>query len=193
MGKDGRISPKFLHPGPGYGGSCFPKDTKALADTGAKYGAPLTLVESVIRANQRQKVLAAEKIMNRFPEGGTIALLGLAFKPETDDIRESPAVEIAHTLLSDRKYTVRMYDPKAMEHTRQALGGFANAVWCRTAREAMTDADAVVIATEWNEFSALNFEELRTVLRQPVLFDLRNIYRKDEIRSAGMEYYGTGV
>lgn len=193
MGKDGRISPKFLHPGPGYGGSCFPKDTKALADTGAKFGAPLTLVESVIRANQRQKVLAAEKIMNRFPEGGTIALLGLAFKPETDDVRESPAVEIAQTLLSDRKYTVRMYDPKAMERAGQVLDGFANAVWCRSAREAMTDADAVVIATEWNEFSALNFEELRTALRRPVLFDLRNIYRKDEVRSAGMEYYGTGV
>ena len=94
MGKDGRISPKFLHPGPGYGGSCFPKDTKALADTGKKFGAPMTVVESVVLANQRQKKLAAEKIMRRFPDGGVIALLGLSFKPETDDIRESPAVEM---------------------------------------------------------------------------------------------------
>ena len=100
MGKDGRISPKFLHPGPGYGGSCFPKDTKALADTGKKFGAPMTVVESVVLANQRQKKLAAEKIMRRFPDGGVIALLGLSFKPETDDIRESPAVEIAGALLA---------------------------------------------------------------------------------------------
>lgn len=193
MGKDGRISPKFLHPGPGYGGSCFPKDTKALADTGAKYGAPLTLVESVIRANQRQKALAAQKIVARFPEGGTIALLGLAFKPETDDIRESPAVEIARSLLSDPRYTVRMYDPKAMENTRRELGSPANAVWCADAQEALAQADALVIATEWSEFCSLDFERLKRSLRQPILFDLRNIYRKSAAEAAGLEYYGTGV
>lgn len=193
MGKDGRISPKFLHPGPGYGGSCFPKDTKALADTGVKYNAPMTVVESVIRANERQKELAAKKVMARFPNGGIIALLGLSFKPETDDIRESPAVEIARTLLSDARFTVRMYDPKAIDNARGALGTPANAVWCSSARETMNDADAIVIATEWNEFSSFDLAELKQQLRQPVLFDLRNVYRKADAETAGVEYYGTGV
>ena len=193
MGKDGRISPKFLHPGPGYGGSCFPKDTKALADTGAKYGAPMTVVESVIRANQHQKELAAKKITDRFPAGGTIALLGLSFKPETDDIRESPAVEIARTLLAGGRYTLRMYDPKALDNAKRALDGLLGAVWCGSAQETVADADAVVIATEWTEFSALDFAELKTALRQPVLFDLRNVYRKADAEAAGLEYHGTGV
>lgn len=193
MGKDGRISPKFLHPGPGYGGSCFPKDTKALADTGTKYGAPLTVVESVIRANQHQKELAAKKITDRFPAGGTIALLGLSFKPETDDIRESPAVEIARALLADGRYTLRMYDPKALDNAKRALDGLPGAVWCGSAQETVSDADAVVIATEWTEFSALDFAELKTALRQPVLFDLRNVYRKADAEAAGLEYHGTGV
>ena len=193
MGKDGRISPKFLHPGPGYGGSCFPKDTKALADTGAKYGAPMTIVESVIRANQHQKELAARKIMSRFPEGGIIALLGLSFKPETDDIRESPAVEIARTLLSDGRYTVRMYDPKAMGNAMQALGSPSNAVWCRSAQETTQGADAVVIATEWAEFGSLDFDDLKRNLRKPVLFDLRNVYPKEYAQAAKIEYHGTGI
>lgn len=193
MGKDGRISPKFLHPGPGYGGSCFPKDTKALADTGTKYGAPLTVVESVIRANQRQKELAAKKITTRFPVGGVIALLGLSFKPETDDVRESPAVEIARTLLADPRYTVRMYDPKAMENTKRALGTPLNAIWCSSAQETMQGADAIVIATEWAEFSSLDLEVLKRTLRQPVLFDLRNVYHREEAEAAGLEYCGTGV
>ena len=193
MGKDGRISPKFLHPGPGYGGSCFPKDTKALADTGTKYGAPLTVVESVIRANQHQKELAAKKITDRFPAGGTIALLGLSFKPETDDIRESPAVEIARALLADGRYTLRMYDPKALDNAKLALGMPTNAVWCSSAQETTQGADALVIATEWAEFSALDFGEVRAALRQPVLFDLRNVYRKAEAEAAGLEYHGTGV
>lgn len=193
MGKDGRISPKFLHPGPGYGGSCFPKDTKALADTGAKYGAPMTIVESVIRANQHQKELAAKKIMDRFPDGGTIALLGLSFKPETDDIRESPAVEIARALLADGRYTVRMYDPKAMENAMQALGSPSNAVWCRSAQETTQGADAVVIATEWAEFGSLDFDDLKRNLRKPVLFDLRNVYPKEYAQAAKIEYHGTGI
>lgn len=193
MGKDGRISPKFLHPGPGYGGSCFPKDTKALADTGVKYGAPMTIVESVVRANQHQKELAARKITSRFPEGGIIALLGLSFKPETDDIRESPAVEIARTLLSDSRYTVRMYDPKAMENARQMLGSPSNAVWCGSAQEATQGADAVVIATEWGEFSSLDFDDLKRNLRQPVLFDLRNVYPQEYALAAEIEYHGTGI
>lgn len=193
MGKDGRISPKFLHPGPGYGGSCFPKDTKAIADTGVKYGSPMTIVESVIRANENQKKRAAKKIANRFPNGGTIALLGLSFKPETDDIRESPALEIARALLADPRYTVRMYDPKAKENAKRELGTPLNAVWCGGAQEAMQGADAVVIATEWAEFASLNFEDMKRILKQPVFFDLRNIYPKTEVAAAGFEYHGTGV
>ena len=193
MGKDGRISPKFLHPGPGYGGSCFPKDTKAIADTGVKYGSPMTIVESVIRANENQKKRAAKKIADRFPNGGTIALLGLSFKPETDDIRESPALEIARALLADPRYTVRMYDPKAKENAKRELGTPLNAVWCGGAQEAMQGADAVVIATEWAEFASLNIEDMKRILKQPVFFDLRNIYPKTEVAAAGFEYHGTGV
>lgn len=193
MGKDGRISPKFLHPGPGYGGSCFPKDTKAIADTGEKYGSPMTIVESVIRANENQKKRAAKKITDRFPNGGTIALLGLSFKPETDDIRESPALEIARALLANPRYTVRMYDPRAKENAKRELGTLLNAVWCGGAQEAMQGADAVVIATEWAEFASLNFEDMKRILKKPVFFDLRNIYPKTEVVAAGFEYHGTGV
>ena len=194
MGKDGRISPKFLHPGPGYGGSCFPKDTKALADTGVKYNAPLTVVESVIAANERQKQRAARKAMSRLPEGGTIAVLGLSFKPETDDIRESPAIAIAQALLESGAFTLRLYDPKAMENARAKLGGDRpGIVWCASTAEAVRSADAVVIATEWSEFSTLDFVRLKTEMAQPVLFDLRNIYHKEEVTSFGFEYYGTGV
>lgn len=194
MGKDGRISPKFLHPGPGYGGSCFPKDTKALADTGAKYGAPLTVVESVVAANRRQKEIAARKIAARFPNGGVLAVLGLSFKPETDDVRESPAVDIAAMLLNKGGFTLRLYDPKAMENARHALGrDISGAVWCASAQEAVRDVDAIVIPTEWAEFTSLDFEGLKSVVRRPILFDLRNIYHKSEVEAAGFEYHGTGV
>lgn len=194
MGKDGRISPKFLHPGPGYGGSCFPKDTKALADTGVKYNAPLTVVESVIAANERQKQRAARKVTSRFPEGATIALLGLSFKPETDDIRESPAVEIVRILLESGRFDLRLYDPKAMDNTKAALGeNHPEIVWCASLADAVRSADAIVLATEWSEFSTLDFARLKAEMAQPVLFDLRNIYHKEEVTAFGFEYYGTGV
>ena len=193
MGKDGRISPKFLHPWPGYGGSCFPKDTKALADTGVKYNAPLTVVESVIRANERQKRLAAEKIMARFPDGGTLAVLGLSFKPETDDIRESPAITVVEELLESGRFVLRLYDPKAMENARRKLGESRQIIWCASTQQAIQGAAAVVIATEWGEFSALDFQELKRTIATPVLFDLRNIYRKEAMEQEHIEYYGTGV
>jgi len=194
MGKDGRISPKFLHAGPGYGGSCFPKDTKALADIGAKYGAHQTLVESVILANENQKKLAAQKVVNRFPDGARLAVLGLSFKPETDDVRESPAIDIVESLLSCGGYTLQVYDPKAMETAKRALGDNSEKVtWCASAKEAMQDVDAILIPTEWAEFSVLNFEEVGKVLRQKVLFDFRNIYRKSELEQVGFEDVGTGV
>lgn len=194
MGKDGRISPKFLHAGPGYGGSCFPKDTKALADAGVKHGAPQTVVESVIRANERQKKRAAQKVLDRLPEGGVLAVLGLAFKPETDDIRESPAVEIVRTLLEQGGFTLRLYDPKAMENAKRALGADHPAlVWCATPMEAMEGADAILLPTEWAEFNALDFEELGKHVRGKVFFDFRNVYQKEPVERAGFEYHGAGV
>lgn len=194
MGKDGRISPKFLHPGPGYGGSCFPKDTKALADTGAKYGAPQTVVESVIRANERQKQIAAQKVLDRFPEGGTLAVLGLSFKPETDDIRESPAMEIVKILLERGGYTLRLYDPKAMENARRVLGTeHSGLVWCRSAVEAMEGTDAILLPTEWAEFNALDFAALGRHVRGKVFFDFRNVYQAEQLEQAGFEHIGTGM
>jgi UDPglucose 6-dehydrogenase len=194
MGKDGRISPKFLHPGPGYGGSCFPKDTKALADTGVRYGAPQTVVESVIRANERQKAHAAQKVLNRFPQGGTLAVLGLSFKPETDDIRESPAMEIVRFLMEQGRFTLRLYDPKAMENARQALGAEHPALtWCSSAMMAIEGADAILLPTEWAEFNALDFDELEQHVRSKVFFDFRNVYRRPQVEAAGFEYHGTGV
>lgn len=194
MGKDGRISPKFLHAGPGYGGSCFPKDTKALADTGVKYGAPQTVVESVIRANARQKIIAAQKVLDRFPNGGTLAVLGLAFKPETDDIRESPAVEIVKILLEQGNFILRLYDPKAMANAKQALGhNHPAVVWCASAMEAMEGVDAILLPTEWSEFNALDFEDLGRYVQGKVFFDFRNVYQKGPVEQAGFEYHGTGV
>lgn len=192
MGKDGRISSKFLHAGPGYGGSCFPKDTKALADIGARAGARMTLLESVIAANERQKRLAAEKVLRRFPNGAALAVLGLAFKPETDDVRESPAVEIARELL-ERGFTLRMYDPKAMENAKAALESSSAAVWCANTREAVSGTDAILIPTEWDEFRMLDFEALGETMRGKVLFDFRDIYPRDAVEKAGFEYHGTGV
>lgn len=194
MGKDGRISPKFLHPGPGYGGSCFPKDTKALVDTGVKYGAPQTVVESVIRANERQKKLAAQKVLDRFPEGGVLAVLGISFKPETDDIRESPALEIVRYLLERGRFILRLYDPKAMESAKRALGADHSAlIWCASPMEAMKGVDAILLPTEWAEFNALDFEELGRHVRRKVFFDFRNVYQKALVEQAGFEYHGTGA
>ena len=192
MGKDGRISPKFLHAGPGYGGSCFPKDTKALADLGKKAGAPMTLIESVVAANERQKAIAAQKVLGRFPGGATVAVLGLAFKPETDDVRESPAIAIARVLLG-HGFTLRLYDPKAMESAKRALGESPSLIWCANAKEAIQSADAILIPTEWDEFRMLDFEALGSTMRQRVLFDFRNIYPRDAVEKSGFEYHGTGI
>lgn len=193
MGKDGRISPKFLHPGPGYGGSCFPKDTKALADTGVKYGVHQTIVESVICANEAQKKYAAQKVLKRFPNGGVLAVLGLSFKPETDDIRESPAVDIVKTLMEHGGFTLRLYDPKAMENAKRALADHPALVWCPSAMNAMEGVDAILLPTEWPEFNAWDFEELGRHVRGKVFFDFRNVYQKPLVKAAGFEYYGFGV
>lgn len=194
MGKDGRISPKFLHAGPGYGGSCFPKDTKALADTGTKYGARQTVVESVIRANEAQKAIAAGKVLARFPQGAVLSVLGLSFKPETDDIRESPAISIVRTLMAEKNFTLRLYDPKAMPAAKRELGTESPLlVWSDSAKATFDGADAILIPTEWGEFTTLDFEAIGARMHQKILFDFRNIYQKEQLEKAGFEYYGTGV
>lgn len=192
MGKDGRIGPKFLHAGPGYGGSCFPKDTKALADTGRKYDCPMSIVESVISANLNQKKLAAQKVIERFPEGANVAVLGLSFKPETDDIRESPAIDIVKELLK-KNFVMRLYDPKAMDNAQKELGESDRLVWCSSVAQAVQSVDAVLIPTEWGEFISLDFEVLKGKVKRPILFDFRNMYKKYEIESFGFEYHGTGI
>lgn len=194
MGKDGRISPKFLHAGPGYGGSCFPKDTKALADIGTRCGARQSVVEAVIQANKNQKRLAAKKVIDRFPNGATLAVLGLSFKPETDDIRESPAIEIVNILLAHGGFDLRLYDPKAMPNAQRALGvDSSHLSWCRSAGEAVKGVDAILLLTEWAEFNALDFAELKDHVRQKVFFDFRNVYKREALENTGFEYYGTGI
>jgi len=191
MGKDGRIGPKFLHPGPGYGGSCFPKDTKALSVLGTKHGILLSIVDAVIQANEQQKYLAAQKIVNAMPEGETLAVLGLSFKPETDDVRESPAVSVVRYLLDHTSLILRLYDPQAMGNAQKVLQncGDGRVCWCDSAKEAIEGSSAIAIMTEWLEFRNIDFMEYPSV---KYLFDFRNIYQRDAVENAGVRYYGTG-
>ena len=193
LGKDGRISPKFLHPGPGYGGSCFPKDTKAIVQTAKKNGVRLSIVESVIEANQRQKILAAQKIEKNMPQGGVVALLGLSFKPETDDIRESPAIDIIKYLSKNKSFRFQVYDPQAMDNARRALADVENIVWCKTKNEAIQGADALAIVTEWAQFRSLDFEQLSKMMRGKLIFDFRNVYQRADVEQKGFTYIGMGV
>lgn len=191
MGADGRISPKFLHPGPGYGGSCFPKDTKALAHTGRKVGAPMTVVESVITANMHQKELAANKIIAAMPEGGDIAVLGLAFKPETDDMRESPAITIINSLIDSGKFRIKVYDPEAMSTARKVLPE-DKLVWCGKTKDAIRDVDAIAVITEWAEFRNLDAEYLAEIMPHGKIFDFRHVFDREEMVGVGLDYYGMG-
>ena len=195
MGLDGRISPKFLNPGPGYGGSCFPKDTKALARIGRDAGSPLSLVERAIAANENQKSLALLKIENAFGgslHGKTAAILGLAFKPNTDDMRESPAITICQGL-AEKGMKLRIYDPEAMKEAQWRLEGIKDALYfAGDEYDAIKDSDALVIITEWNQFRNLNLDKVKELLRQPYFFDLRNIYSPEQIESAGLRYFCTG-
>jgi UDPglucose 6-dehydrogenase len=191
MGLDRRIGSKFLHAGPGYGGSCFPKDTLSAAHFAREAGVAFEIVEAAIRANERQRDYALEKIRSALSgrlEGRTVALLGLSFKPETDDIRESPAVDIAKRLLNEGAQ-VRAFDPQAMT---QAAREMPDLILCKDAYEACKGADVLVIATEWNQFRMLDLERIKSLLEQPILVDLRNIYRNESMRDAGLEYWSVG-
>jgi UDPglucose 6-dehydrogenase len=192
MGLDKRIGSKFLHPGPGYGGSCFPKDTRAIVEIAKDNDVHLEIVESVIAVNDRRADVMLKKILT-VCEGGlkgkTVCLLGLTFKPNTDDLRESPAMAILERLV-DQGATVRAFDPIA----NQILSGTPrpNVVFSDDEYDAAEGADLLVLATEWNQFRSLDFERLKSLLGKPVVVDLRNIYEPETMRSLGFEYVGVG-
>ncbi|HUI71875.1 MAG TPA: UDP-glucose/GDP-mannose dehydrogenase family protein, partial [Spirochaetia bacterium] len=184
LGRDGRIGPKFLHPGPGYGGSCFPKDTRAMARTGRDFGEPLSIVETTIAANERQKARMVRKIEEGMGgvAGKTIAILGLTFKPNTDDMREAPSIAICEGLVA-KGAKLRVWDPAGMKEAEWRLKAIRTRV-CFAADEydAIKGADALVILTEWNQFRNLDLEKVKSNLKAPLLFDLRNIYRRSELQ-----------
>jgi UDPglucose 6-dehydrogenase len=190
MGLDGRIGRKFLHAGPGFGGSCFPKDTKSLVRFSSEYGVPQRIVSAVVEANEAQRERMIEKISNLCDglDGCTIAVLGLSYKPNTDDVRDSPAIAIVRGLRK-RGAQIRCFDPQAMDNARRELDGVE---FCRDAYEAVESCDALVLATEWNEFRMLDLERIRTALRKPAIADLRNVYDPDEMARKGFRYTGVG-
>jgi len=191
IGLDGRIGRKFLHPGPGYGGSCFPKDTLALVKTAQDAAAPLSLVEAVVASNERRKKRMAERVVAACDgslRGRVVAVLGLTFKPNTDDMRDSPSLAILPALKAAGA-EVRAFDPEGMDEARQLM---PEMTYCSSAEEAMSGADAMVLLTEWNEFRALDPERIRTLLRRPIVIDLRNVYNPAEMRAAGLEYSSVG-
>jgi len=191
IGLDNRIGGKFLHAGPGYGGSCFPKDTLALLKTAQDHDAPQRIVEAVVAVNDQRKRAMGRKVIAACGgdvRGKTIAVLGLTFKPNTDDMRDSPAIAIVQTL-QDAGATVRGYDPEGMEQARKDL---PDIVYCASAYEAMDGADALVIVTEWDAFRALDLDRAKALLKAPILVDLRNVYPRDMVESAGFAYTAVG-
>jgi UDPglucose 6-dehydrogenase len=194
LGKDGRIGAKFLHPGPGFGGSCFPKDTRALARTGRDFGEPLSVIETTIAANERQKARMVQKIEERMGgvAGKTIAVLGLTFKPNTDDMREAPSIAICEGLVA-RGARLRVWDPAGMKEAEWRLKSIDGRVE-RACDEydAMKGADALVIVTEWNQLRNLDLKKVKATMKSPYFFDLRNIYRPNEVEAEGFRYFGVG-
>ncbi len=191
IGLDGRIGNKFLHAGPGYGGSCFPKDTLALVRTAQDFGSPIKIVEAVVEVNNQRKLHMAEKIVTACGgsvKGKKVAVLGLTFKPNTDDMRDSPSLAIVPALVKGGA-EVYVYDPQGMDEAREMLDGVH---WCEGAYEALDGAEVVTIVTEWNEFRALDLDRMKTLMACPVMVDLRNIYNPDEMTAAGFEYYCIG-
>jgi UDPglucose 6-dehydrogenase len=191
LGSDRRIGTKFLHPGPGFGGSCFPKDTTALLRIAEEASVPLRIVESVVAVNEGRKRNMVRRIMQAC--GGsvrelTIAILGVTFKPNTDDVRDSPSLVIVPALQAEGA-EIRAFDPEGMETAAAELPGVT---WCEDAYEAMQGADAVVVLTEWNVFRALDLERARSLLRRPIVVDLRNVYEPADMVAAGFSYSSIG-
>jgi len=186
MGLDGRISPKFLHAGPGYGGSCFPKDTLALAKIAEQTGLKATIVEAVIEVNHRQKLRVVEKLLKFVPnlKGKTIGLLGLAFKPNTDDVRDAPALTVIDEILKQGG-KIKGYDPEAMNEMRKY---FPQITYVASSEDAVKDVDGLIILTEWNEFRNMDLDYIKSVMKKPVLIDARNIYEPDMVIKKGFLY-----
>ncbi|HQU85708.1 MAG TPA: UDP-glucose/GDP-mannose dehydrogenase family protein [Pyrinomonadaceae bacterium] len=190
MGMDKRIGGKFLHPGPGFGGSCFPKDTRALASVAEEFGSDTLIVDAVIEVNNRQRLAMIpkiEKIVGDF-KGKKIGVLGLSFKPETDDMRESPAIDIIKEM-QNRGASVKAFDPVAMEEAKHSLPDIE---YVTDEYAAIDGVDAMIIVTEWNQFRALNMNKVKTLLKAPKIIDLRNIYEPKEMKELGFEYVGVG-
>ena len=192
MGLDNRIGGKFLHAGPGYGGSCFPKDTLALIKTAQDHGTPSRIVETVAAVNEQRKRAMGRKVVaacDGSVRGKTIAVLGLTFKPNTDDMRDAPSIAVVTALL-DGGATIRAYDPEGMEQAKAVLP--AGVTYCRDAYECVAGADAAVIVTEWNIFRALDLDRVKAAMATPVLVDLRNVYRAEQVRAKGFTYADVG-
>ena len=191
IGADTRIGSKFLYPGCGYGGSCFPKDVKALAHTAREYGYTMGVIEAVEAVNERQKEIVVKKLQDKLGtlRGKTIALWGLAFKPETDDMREAPALVVIEKLL-EAGASVKVYDPVAMDECRRRIGD--RVVYCKDMYDVVIDAAALAVLTEWKEFRIPSWSVIKRVMKQPVLVDGRNIYSKDEVIAEGFEYAAIG-
>ncbi len=191
IGLDGRIGGKFLNAGPGYGGSCFPKDTLALTRAGQKYGAPQRIVEAVVSVNEDRKARMADKIIEACGgdvRGKKIGILGVAFKPNTDDMRDAPALTII-PVLQQAGAQILVYDPEAMEAAKEMLDDVS---WCDDAYAAAADAEVVAIVTEWNEFRALDLDRLRDAMLGNIIVDLRNIYKTEEMQGKGFSYISIG-
>jgi UDPglucose 6-dehydrogenase len=191
IGLDGRIGQKFLHPGPGFGGSCFPKDTRSVAHFARELGDELDIIEAVIRVNDQQRVRMLEKIVDAMGgdvAGKTIGVLGLSFKPETDDMRDAPAVEIVRGLRG-RGAVVRAFDPVAMPNAAKLL---PEVTMCKDEYEALEHADCLVLITEWNQFRMLDLDRVKALMRDPVVVDLRNVYEPEPMRQAGFRYTCVG-
>jgi UDPglucose 6-dehydrogenase len=193
IGLDNRIGQKFLHPGPGFGGSCFPKDATALIKTAQDNEAPLRIVETVVAVNEQRKRAMARKVAHAFGGNGNlrgkrIAVLGLAFKPNTDDMRDAPSIPLI-TALQDMGAEIRVFDPAGMKQARRV---FENVTFCDNAYDCATSAHALVVVTEWEQFRALDLKELASIMASSVIVDLRNIYAPDEVRRHGFHYCGVG-
>ena len=187
IGLDGRIGGKFLHAGPGYGGSCFPKDTLALVRTAAQAGKPLRIVETVVDVNNKRKQQMAERVITACGgsvDGKTIGVLGVTFKPNTDDMRDSPSLDIVAGL-QKAGANIQAYDPEGMDEAATMMD---NVNWCDDAYAAIEGVDAAVIITEWNEFRGLDMQRVKSLMKTPVLVDLRNIYSPDDMAGTGITY-----
>ncbi|NMM63691.1 UDP-glucose/GDP-mannose dehydrogenase family protein [Clostridium sp. P21] len=195
MGKDGRISPKFLHPGPGYGGSCFPKDTKALAEIAKEYGETISLIETTIAANERHKHKMVDKIINSMGsiEGKIISVLGITFKPNTDDVRDAPSLVILPELVK-LGAKIKVFDPEGEKEGSKRFTDISDSLtFCKDEYEAISKSDAIVLMTEWNQFRNLDMDRIVSITEGRYFFDLRNIYNRNVMEEKGFCYYGVGI